>query len=1716
MPPKKILIFAPYGSYRVHHQVDAMLGSALRQRGCEVSVILCDGLLENCPVAGRPPNPAQCRACAESGRDFFGGFPIESLQMRSLLSAEDFLAARTWSDGLRPEDMPNASFEGMRLGLWTNSTMYQYFLSGRLDPRDEAIARVYRSFLYNSALIVRGLGRALALKKPDRLLCFSGINAFYRVALEVAKAHGVRPLVHERGYIDDSFVLPDSGFPHQDGNLADAWEHWRGIPLSESECAETQRYFQEREQGKNANWIPFYSFTSDADAARKTLRIPGGAKVVGLFTSSDWEVGMTLSYMEITFASQIEWMKVTAKACEEEGAYLVIRHHPNNVTPSRIAFRFLEEVLALAEEFPANVRVIMPDEKVTSYALLWTVDVAVTLFTTVGAEAFIRGVPTLCLGDYMYRHMGMVWVRSKQEYPPALKAALRGPDTIRIEDLQRAYRFAYLIFFRLAFRFRSFGIKDIHSPDIRVRNLDDLAPGKDETLDRVCDHILLGTPIYPLADGARSDAGEERAFLERTLSECSAKRRRARAMGWEKNPSADLTVSIVQLRGRDQGAASTLGASLKRSRHRNMEVIPVRIPEGLEPSGAAAFLARAVDSCRGDFVYLGHDSVRLDESAFSTCLDAFMTADPPMDAAAWGAWLYDRLGAIVGEALTARSGGAGFDALAGIHPSFARPFPLLSLCLWRKSALRSFLAGFGRERGATWNSLAREVFEKISIAGSGMVRFDQPMGVLQPEEESMDAPERDVAWLMEIAGRLPEAEAGYRKLLRDDPDDRASLLSFARLLDRQGKKEEVQAVVAPYLSRHGSDPELAALIGQAGPVQGRMTVTTTATAAAAPPPAPVRESWKPAAHPGYATYAEVAHLVDAVPGWLLEGQEKFLFDKVKSLPDGALILEIGSERGRSTTAMAFACVGSRKRIYSIDTFCGNDSLMELTKDFIEEWRANLAKNGLDGFVTPVKGYSYDVLPVWQGPTQFDFTFIDASHEYVDVLKDFQLVYPMIKQGGWMAFHDVEPGWPGPWRAWIEYGKTLLTDHETVATLSCGRKSRVMDFGHVDSRHSDFSFAREYKDYLVDMFKGGAAVLTDAMEKSLTGSYVTSAEKDATHAAEILLGGMPEHVPFRTTLRSMLSKDARLDGHLLLWNAMTLMAEAKWEESYRALLDATRVSRPVPVDRVRGYCQVLREKLGAAGRSLPEPGAPSFASVSADASGGASGAGHYGQDYFNWQKHIGAFGGVANLFKFREFIKPSDTVVDLGSGGGYLLRNVDAARKMGVEINPAARREASLHAGIDAVESPLDLPDAYADIVLSNHALEHMHSPLDVLRSLLPKLKVGGKLVLVVPSEPPQQEWDPKDINKHLFTWNPMTLGNLVELAGYKVLQVEAIQHQWIPDFMQAFQRLGEEGFHRACREHARRNGNYQIRVVAVRDRAAEEPSHRFSVGRKLQPAASEIPVALMTYRRPEHTAKVLKALEALGARNLYIFSDGPKSEADREAVEKTRKLCRSLPWADLKYEESRENRGLARSIMRATDQVLDRHEHLILLEDDCVPQKYFLDFMGRCLEKYRDDQKVYGVSGYSVPLPESLRRSYPYDAYFFPRIGSWGWATWKRAWEHLDRNLAHAYATVREQGIDIHQGGNDIQGSVEGMLRDQVKDVWTLNWVLSVYARGGLFAYPKESHIQNIGFDGTGVHCGATDKYDTLIASAAPDHLPPVATVDPVIARHFRSFYDVG
>ena len=211
--------------------------------------------------------------------------------------------------------------------------------------------------------------------------------------------------------------------------------------------------------------------------------------------------------------------------------------------------------------------------------------------------------------------------------------------------------------------------------------------------------------------------------------------------------------------------------------------------------------------------------------------------------------------------------------------------------------------------------------------------------------------------------------------------------------------------------------------------------------------------------------------------------------------------------------------------------------------------------------------------------------------------------------------------------------------------------------------------------------------------------------------------------------------------------------------------------------------------------------------------------HYNSDYFEWQRKIGMFGGKANSFKFERSIKPNDTVIDFGCGGGFLLQNLNCSERLGVEVNESAHQQI-IENGVRPFISPKALLDdrgaECADVIVSNNALEHTLNPLLELKSLLPLLKSGGKIHFVVPCDNISYRWTPNDINFHLYSWSPMNLGNLFVEAGFEVIEVKPYIRKW-PPFYQKIQKVfGWSVFNLLCRIWGRIERSwYQVEIVAT-------------------------------------------------------------------------------------------------------------------------------------------------------------------------------------------------------------------------------------------------------------------------------------------------------------
>ncbi|TAG18645.1 MAG: class I SAM-dependent methyltransferase [Cytophagia bacterium] len=205
--------------------------------------------------------------------------------------------------------------------------------------------------------------------------------------------------------------------------------------------------------------------------------------------------------------------------------------------------------------------------------------------------------------------------------------------------------------------------------------------------------------------------------------------------------------------------------------------------------------------------------------------------------------------------------------------------------------------------------------------------------------------------------------------------------------------------------------------------------------------------------------------------------------------------------------------------------------------------------------------------------------------------------------------------------------------------------------------------------------------------------------------------------------------------------------------------------------------------------------------------------YYGNDYFEWQKKSGLLTAKLSTFKFSKYIEKEKKVLEFGCGGGFLLDKLDVRQKKGVEVNPFAL-QSCLAKGLDVVTNLDEIPDNWADVVISNHVLEHVENPIQELKKIMMKMKHGGIIIFVVPNEK-KAKYDTNDINKHLYTWTELNLGNLFNAAGYHLIEVLEVKHRWFPFIGKFIDLFGLAATHFVCRIYGFLfNDLSQIKIVA--------------------------------------------------------------------------------------------------------------------------------------------------------------------------------------------------------------------------------------------------------------------------------------------------------------
>jgi hypothetical protein len=233
----------------------------------------------------------------------------------------------------------------------------------------------------------------------------------------------------------------------------------------------------------------------------------------------------------------------------------------------------------------------------------------------------------------------------------------------------------------------------------------------------------------------------------------------------------------------------------------------------------------------------------------------------------------------------------------------------------------------------------------------------------------------------------------------------------------------------------------------------------------------------------------------------------------------------------------------------------------------------------------------------------------------------------------------------------------------------------------------------------------------------------------------------------------------------------------------------------------------------------------------------------------------------------------------------------------------------------------------------------------------------------------------------------------------------------------------------------------------------------------------ETAILLLIYNRELETKKLLRVLKKIKPKKIYIGADGPKNnEDDLRKCLRTRLTLRQINWRVLvKKNFSKKNLGCRKSITKSLNWFFKNEKKGIILEDDCIPNKDFFKFSELMLNKYKNNKKIFCISGSNHSKIENSNSTY----YFSKYPHCWGWATWRRAWKKNKPSIKFWPRFKRNfKWLKLHP--YNLERRYWNKIFDNVYknnfDSWAYPWTLSVWYHEGLTIIPNKNLINNIGY----------------------------------------------
>jgi hypothetical protein len=435
---------------------------------------------------GDPLAPPPCQGCIRHTKLFTGGGATFWFDYQSDPELSRIL------DALSVAEMQELSYQGRPLGPLVLPSLRWILRRHHLDE-DHLTRHLFSKYILSANNIAVEINKVMDDQKPDVVVVFNGLQYPEAVVRWAAKQRGIRVVTHEVNLQPFSAFFTDQQATIYPMDIPESFH------LDDRQNELLDRYLEKRFQGdfKMAG-VQFWSKMDRLPEDFLTLMAEFKA-VVPVFTNVIFDTSQ--AHANTIFTDMFEWLDlVLEKAVQNPEILFVIRAHPDEMRKGKAS---QESVLAWAEDRDAgklrNVKLIGPDETLSSYELIQRSRFVMVYNSSIGLEATLLGAAVLCAGRARYTQYPTVFYPdSRANYIQALDEFLSA-DQIEIpgEYYDWARKFLFFQLYRTSLSFEEFLVEHPTPGYVQLRDLslDDLQQGRSPILDLVVKGILEGTPF---------------------------------------------------------------------------------------------------------------------------------------------------------------------------------------------------------------------------------------------------------------------------------------------------------------------------------------------------------------------------------------------------------------------------------------------------------------------------------------------------------------------------------------------------------------------------------------------------------------------------------------------------------------------------------------------------------------------------------------------------------------------------------------------------------------------------------------------------------------------------------------------------------------------------------------------------------------------------------------------------------------------------------------------------------------------------------------------------------------------------------------------------------------------------------------------------------------------------------------------------------------------